>query len=168
MLHNIQSKLDEKLESVVNYIEASKEGQPIEYFITPEKNTGELMVSSLPITLNVRQIGFDSYPSRKLYIVDFNRYKMIDRVRNKSIQEGSPLGDTQIMAKVEDIVDDLRRRMPFSLSIERSEDDKEKLSVTSIRDKNGTDLSDSSIEINIQSLGADERYWLDTGAFDIQ
>lgn len=163
-----KSKLDEKLESVVNYIEASKEGQPIEYFITPEKNTGELMVSSLPITLNVRQIGFDSYPSRKLYIVDFNRYKMIDRVRNKSIQEGSPLGDTQIMAKVEDIVDDLRRRMPFSLSIERSEDDKEKLSVTSIRDKNGTDLSDSSIEINIQSLGADERYWLDTGAFDIQ
>ena len=68
----------------------------------------------------------------------------------------------------EDIIDDLRMRMPFQLSIDRDEDDKEKLAITSITDKNGNDLADSNIEINIQSLGADERYWLDTGAFDIQ
>jgi hypothetical protein len=66
------------------------------------------------------------------------------------------------------MVDDLRLRMPFQLSIERDEEDKEKLSITSITDKNGNDLADSMIEINIQSLGADERYWLDTGAFEIQ
>ena len=72
------------------------------------------------------------------------------------------------MARVKDIIDDLRMRMPFQLSIDRDEDDKEKLTITSITDKNGNDLADSNIEINIQSLGADERYWLDTGAFDIQ
>lgn len=163
-----KSKLDKKLKSVINYIEASREGQPIEYFITPDKNMGELMVSSLPTTLNIRQLGLDSYPSRKLYVIDFNRYRMSDRVRNKAIQEGNPLTDAQVMAKVKDIIDDLRIRMPFQLSIERDEDDKEKLSITAITDRNGNDLADSNIEINIQSLGADERYWLDTGAFEIQ
>ena len=58
-----KSKLDNKLKSVINYIEASREGQPIEYFITPEKSSGELMVSSLPTKLNVRQLGVASYPS---------------------------------------------------------------------------------------------------------
>lgn len=163
-----KSKLDKNLKSVINYIEASREGQPIEYFITPDKNMGELMVSSLPTTLNIRQLGLDSYPSRKLYVIDFNRYRMSDRVRNKAIQEGNPLTDAQVMAKVKDIIDDLRIRMPFQLSIERDEEDKEKLSITAITDRNGNDLADSNIEINIQSLGADERYWLDTGAFEIQ
>ena len=78
------------------------------------------------------------------------------------------MSDAQVLAKVKDMVDDLRLRMPFQLSIERDEEDKEKLSITSITDKNGNDLADSMIEINIQSLGADERYWLDTGAFEIQ
>lgn len=163
-----KSKLDTNLKSVINYIEASREGQPIEYFITPEKSIGELMVSSLPTTLNVRQICLESYPSRELYVIDFNQYRMSDRVRNRAIQDGSPLSDAQVMAKVKDLVDALRMRMPFQLSIERDEDDKEKLTITSITDKNGNDLADSNIEINIQSLGADERYWLDTGAFDIQ
>ena len=93
---------------------------------------------------------------------------MSDRVRNKAIQEGNPLTDAQVMAKVKDIIDDLRIRMPFQLSIERDEEDKENLSITAITDRNGNDLADSNIEINIQSLGADERYWLDTGAFEIQ
>lgn len=31
-----KSKLDEKLKPVINYIEASREGLPIEYFITPQ------------------------------------------------------------------------------------------------------------------------------------
>ena len=79
-----KSKLDQKLKSVINYIEASREGQPIEYFITPDKNSGELMVSSLPTMLNVRQIGIDSYPSRKLYVIDFNSSKIGDKIQRKS------------------------------------------------------------------------------------
>jgi len=163
-----KSKLDQNLKSVINYIEASREGQPIEYFITPEKNEGDLMVSSLPTTLNVRQIGLDSYPSRKLYVIDFNQYRMADRIRNKAITDGNPISDAQVLARVKEMVDDLRVRMPFQLTIERDADDKEKLTITSIVDRNGNDLADSMIEINIQSLGADDRYWLDTGAFEIQ
>lgn len=93
---------------------------------------------------------------------------MLERIRSKAIQDGTSINETQTLAKVKEIIDDLRLRMPFQLSIERDEDDKEKLIITAIVDKKGNELADSNIEINIQSLGADERYWLDTGAFDIQ
>ena len=162
------SKLDKKLKSVINYIEASREGDPIEYLITPEKHIGELMVCSLPTTLNVRQIGIDSYPSRKLYVIDFNRFKIGEYIRLKSIKDNIPMTDIHVLAKIKEITDDLRLRMPFYLTIERDEDDKEKLTISSIKDKDNNDLSDKSIEINIQSLSADDNYWLDTGAFEIQ
>ena len=35
-----------------------------------------------------------------------------------------------------------------------------------ITDKNGNDIMDGNLEIHIQSLGVDEQYWLDSGAFD--
>jgi hypothetical protein len=162
------SKLDENLKSVINYIESSREGQPVEYFITPEKNRGELMVSSLPTTLNIRQIGFDSYPARKLYVIDFNEYRMRESIRNKAISNNQPKSDAQVRAEAKEIKDGLRLRLPYQLTIERDDDDKEKLMISSITDKNGVDLADSMIEINIQSLGAEERYWLDTGVFEIQ
>ncbi len=163
-----KSKLDHNLKSVINYIEATREGQPIEYFLKPDKNSGELMVSSLPTMLSVRQIGIDSYPSRKLYVIDFNSYKIADKLLRKSIQDGCPMNDVQVLAKVKEYIDDLKLRMPFHLSIEREEDDKETLRISTITDKDGNDLADNNIEINIQSLGADERYWLDSGAFEIQ
>lgn len=45
-------------------------------------------------------------------------------------------------------------------------DDKENLSISAITDKNGNDIMDGNLEIHIQSLGVDEQYWLDSGAFD--
>lgn len=163
-----KSKLDQNLKSVINYIEASREGQPIEYFLTPDKNSGDLMISSLPTMLNVRQIGIDSYPARKLYVIDFNSTKIGEKILRRSIQNGNALNDAQIMAQVKDSIDDLKQRMPFHLSIERDDDDKETLRIATITDKDGNDLADNNIEINIQSLGADERYWLDSGEFEIQ
>ena len=164
-----KSKLDSNLKSVVNYIEASREGQPIDYFITPDKPIGDLMISSLPTRLNVRQLGIASYPSRKLYVIDFNSQRLSQKIKQKSMKDGLILSDNEVMAKVKEITDDLRLRMPFYLTIERDEDDKEKLSIVSIRDRNDNDIVDNNIEINIQSLGTtDDAYWLDSGAFEIQ
>jgi hypothetical protein len=56
--------------------------------------------------------------------------------------------------------------MPFKLTIVRDVDDKENLSIVSIIDKDGEDVSDGNVEIHIQSLGADDKYWLDSGAFN--
>lgn len=56
--------------------------------------------------------------------------------------------------------------MPFKITIERDAEDKENLEIVSIVDRNGEDILDSNLEIHIQSLGVDEQYWLDSGAFD--
>lgn len=159
--------LKKNLKSTVNYIEDSREGQPIEYFITPDKNRGDITVSSIPETLNVRQIGMDSYPCRALYSIDFNRYKMADKIRKKAIHsdEGCPT-DAKVMGLVNEAIDGLKKRMPFKITIERDAEDKENLTISSIADKDGNDIMDGNLEIHIQSLGGDEQYWLDSGAFD--
>lgn len=159
--------LKKNLKSTTNYIEISREGQSIEYFITPEQNRGEITISSIPATLNVRQIGMDSYPCRALYSIDFNRHKIADKIRKKAIlnDEGCPT-DAKIMGLVNETIDTLKKRMPFNVTIERDAEDKENLRISSIVDKEGNDVMDGNLEIHIQSLGVDEQYWLDSGAFD--
>lgn len=164
-----KTKLDVNLKSVINYIEAKREGREIDYIITPDKSVGELMISSLPTKLSVRQLGIESYPSRKLYVIDFNLQKLNRNIKASSIRDGVILNDNQVMVKVSETIDNLRLRMPFNLTIERDDEDKEKLSIVSIKDKNDNDITVNSIEINIQSLGTtDDAYWLDSGAFEIQ
>ena len=159
--------LKKNLKSTVNYIEASREGQPIEYFITPDKSRGDLMVSSIPEVLYVRQIGIDSYPSRALYSIDFNSYKMADKIRKHAFQDGNECPtEAKVLEQVKEHIDALKKRMPFKITIERDLDDKEHLSIASICDKDGNDVVDSNLEVHIQSLGADGQYWLDSGAFD--
>ncbi len=160
-------KLKESLKSTANFIEASREGQPIEYFITPEQSHGDITISRIPAYLNVRQLGMDSYPCRTLYTIDFNRHKIGERITRKILAEKNiVLNDSQQQALVNEYIDQLKRRMPFRLTIERDADDKELLSITSIRDRNNSDVLDGDVEIHIQSLGANEEYWLDSGAFN--
>lgn len=158
--------LKENLKSTVNYIEASRDGQPIEYFITPDCNRGDITVGSIPEALNARQIGMDSYPCRALYAIDFNRFKMADKIRKKAILNDEHLTDAKVMSLVNENIDLLKKRMPFKITIERDSEDKENLAIVAITDKDGNDIMDSNLEINIQSLGVDEQYWLDSGAFD--
>lgn len=74
--------------------------------------------------------------------------------------------DAKVIGLVNEAIDVLKKRMPFKITIERDMDDKENLSISAITDKNGNDIMDGNLEIHIQSLGVDEQYWLDSGAFD--
>ena len=159
-------KLKSNLKSTVNYIEASRDGQPIEYLITPDKLQGELTVSRIPDILNVRQFGLTSYPSRALYSIDFNYMKLVNKIRNKALDNGNNPSDAAVQSMTNDEVEGFKKRMPFKITIDRDPEDKENLTISSIEDRNGVELSDSSIEIHIQSLGVDDQYWLDSGAFD--
>lgn len=159
-------KLKSNLKSTVNYIEASRDGQPIEYLITPEKSQGDITLSSIPDSLMVRQLGLESYPSRALYSIDFNRLKLATKIRAKAEIEGENPSDAAIQARVDDEIELFKKRMPFKVTISRDPEDKENLTITSILDRDEKEIADSSIEIHIQSLGVDEQYWLDSGAFD--
>lgn len=159
-------KLRKGLKSTVNYIEASRDSVTPDYVITPESNVGDLIVSQIPMNLNVRQLGLDSYPGRTLYTIDFDRAKMVDRVQHQSIiNNGSTLTDARASALVQEQIEKLRYRMPFKVTLERDYTDKEKLTITTVLDKNNEEIPAGNIEIHIQSLGADEKYWLDSGAF---
>jgi hypothetical protein len=159
-------KLKNNLKSTVNYIEASRDGQPIEYLITPEKMQGELTVSRMPDMLTVRQFGLATYPSRALYSIDFNYMKLVNKIRNRALDAGENPSDAAVQSMANEEIEGLKKRMPFKITIDRDPDNKEELSISAIVDRNGAELSDSSIEINIQSLGIDDQYWLDSGAFD--
>lgn len=163
-----KSQLDKNLKSVIDYIHLSRHSEHDRYLITPERSTGDLLISSLPTNLNVRQLGISSYPSRELYVVDFNNFKISERIRTESIKTGNPMTDIQVLAKTKEIVESLRLKMPFTITIDRDNEDKELLTISSIRDRNGNEISTNNIDINIQSLGAESRYWLDTGIFEIQ
>ena len=109
----------------------------------------------------------DTYPSRPLYIIDFNRAKLGAKVTKKLAANGEDIPSVhKVSSLVDDEIDKLKMRLPFHLQIERDPDDWETLSIANIVDKEGKDVLDSNIEINTQSLGADGLYWLDSGAFD--
>lgn len=165
------SKLQNNLKSTINFIEASRDGMPIDYVITPDKGQGEITISKLPCSLKVRQFGLASYPARELYSIDFNKIKLASKINTKASANGETLSDAAVQARVNDTIDELQKRMPFTVTIERNVEDKEDLSIAGITDRNGADLADSCIDIHIQSLGVDEnggggQYWLDSGSFD--
>lgn len=162
-----KSVLDSSLKSVVNYVVSKRESLPIEYLITPKKNSGELGVNFMPTKLSVRQRELDSYPSRVLYIIDFNDYQIGEQIKVRARKEGNVVTDQQVKARSKEIINRLRQRLPFTLTVEQDNDNKEKLSIESVTDKNGDGIESNVVEINVQSLGVDNMYWLDTGAFEI-
>lgn len=158
-------KLQENLKSTINYIEATREGLPITYLISPEKTSGDLTVSSLPSNLNVRQLGIDSYPARSLYTLDFDQLKIADIIKEQSETDTNEYSTARLHTLVNDKIDDYKKRMPFKITVERDNDDKESLYITSVVDRYDKELPKGIIDLYIQSLGANEKHWLDTGAF---
>ena len=147
-------KLKENLRSTVNFIEGPQNTTQAQasYLLTPHIHSGTLSVSALPTMLKVRQLGKESYPARTLYTIDFDW----SRLALKAEQQGIPINR---------LVEILKIRMPFTITVERDMDDKETLAITSVIDRNGNELPGGLVEIHIQSLGADEKYWLDSGVF---
>ena len=94
------------------------------------------------------------------------KYKIAEKIRKNAYLAGDYPTDAKVMSLVNEQIESLKKRMPYKISIERDYEDKEGLSITAIIDKEGNDIMDSNLEINIQSLGVDEQYWLDSGAFD--
>ena len=107
----------------------------------------------------------DSYPARTLYTIDFNRMALDKKIRNKANEDGYNYSDAHIYSMVEDEIDGYRKRLPFKITIERDPSEMESLSITEIVDRNDVQLSTKILDLHIQSLGADEKYWLDSGAF---
>lgn len=157
-------RLRSDLRSTVNFISPESDGDTGNYCLTPKQNDGVIHVSALPATLNVRQIGMASYPARTLYVINFNR-AVVQRLVEGDYDESAPAREA-MSTLISRKIDDYKRLMPFAVTLERDPEDKEAISIAEATDCNDNPLPNGLLEIHIQSLGAEERYWLDTGAFN--
>lgn len=154
------------IRSTVNYIEPAREGKNNDYIITPQNSNGKIVINEIPTCLRIRQLGLPSYPSRILYAIDFNLYKLREVIREKSRAKGENMTDGEVLSALNEKIDYLKSKMPFTISLERDSEDKEKISVESVEDVDGNEILKDYFEVNIQSLGINNNYWLDTGSFD--
>lgn len=162
------TKLDQGLKSTVRYLESSLEGNHAEVFLTPDKHTGEFRMNNRQWRLNVRRENIPTYPSRALYVIDFDHHKIANRlIEARRVMKLPPYSEMELKEAVREEIDGLMKKMPFRVTLSREADNYENLIIDSVIDRTGeNEVSPNNLEVHIQSLGADERYWLDTGEFN--
>lgn len=134
-------------------------------FISPEKNKSVLEVSQLPMRIWTRQLNTFSYPTRPFYMLGFNEEKIKEKMVNKyGITEND---DKMVTDMLNNEIQRVRALAPFIFSIVRENysEDKERLVIESVSDRNGDDLPINYFSLSVQSMSEAEDYWLDSGAF---
>ena len=137
----------------------------LETIISPDNNHEKVQVTSIPFRIGVRQKDIEAYPSRPFYTLDYNDYKIEDRVRGR-------LDDDPPQSLVEDGVkaekEKIRRGIPFIVTIERDiNEDIEKLNLMDITNKDGFTVSTKFLNLQVQSMSEVDDFWLDTGIFKL-
>lgn len=135
--------------------------------ITPDNNRTDIKnVNYLPAYIASKQIDSISYPSRPFYslLIDENVMlrRAIDRLEGENdINKATDIKDTQI--------NNIRNRMPLTVFIERDyNEDKEKLIIESVVDKDGEELNTRAFTLQVQSMESPDSFWLDTGIFNTE
>jgi hypothetical protein len=162
---NLQ-ELKDRLLPKTNYF--GKLNEQLDYtdtIISPENNHATIEVSSLPFRIGVRQLDIPAYPSRPFYTLDFDDYRLEDRVRGR-------LNDDSDMNVVQSGVDaekqKIRRNMPLKVSVERDmNEDIELLRIEEIVNKEGNALSKNFFGLQVQSMSEIDNFWLDSGIFSL-
>lgn len=134
-------------------------------FLTPENNVAEIEVSSLPFRIGTRQKDIASYPSRPFYMIDFNDYKIEDRVRGRYDDD---IDDNTIAMGIKNEKQKILRGFPLKVRLARDfAADKEQISVDSIEDIQGNAVNRNFINMQVQSMSEVDNFWLDSGIFDL-
>lgn len=134
-------------------------------FITPIINKSPIVVSQLPMRIWTRQLNTFSYPTRPFYMLGINEDKIKERMMNKyNIDENDEKMATDALNNE---IQRVRGFAPFTFSIARDNypEDKELLTIESVKYRNGEDLPVNYFSLSVQSMSEAEDYWLDSGAF---
>ena len=136
-----------------------------ESFMTPEKNVASIEVNSLPYRIGTRQRDIPSYPSRPFYIIDFNDYKIEDRVRGRYDDD---IDENTIAAGIRNEKQKIMRGFPLKVRLARDYSaDKEQITVDSIDDAQGNSVNRNFVNMQVQSMSEVDNYWLDSGIFNL-
>jgi len=132
-------------------------------FISKIENIGTLRVHLFPFKIWCRQLNSKSYPTRPIYVLNFNVQEIKSSIRNQF----NLTDNQQIEIQTQQEIEKLRNRTPFEIKILRQDylEDRETLIIESIIDKNGDDVRIQYFVLQIQSMSENENYWLDSGEF---
>jgi hypothetical protein len=119
--------------------------------ISPENNHATVDVSSLPFRIGVRQLDIPAYPSRPFYTIDFNDFKIEDRVLGRFNEDHPPIN--QVQQEIQNEKDKIRKGMPLKVSISRDiNEDIEKLTLEEVTDKDGNTMNKNFFNLQVQSM----------------
>lgn len=161
-------ELKEKLLPKTNFFgKLNEQFEFYETIISPDSNRTSIEVSSLPFRIGVRQLDIPSYPSRPFYTLDFNEFKLEDRVKGRlddkdendmnAVQTGIEFQKTKILLK-----------MPLKATIVRDiNEDIELLRLEEIFDRDGNSINTNFFCLQVQSMSEVENFWLDSGIFSL-
>ena len=156
------SELAEKMLPTTEYFATSEKGEP---FITPEINNASIEVSLLPLQIWTRQLNSKLYPTRPFYMLDFNRDKIEERMKDKFGLDDDE--KRQIKDAVDKELERLKKLSPYKFTVVRENylEDKETLKIESVEGCNNDDLPVAYFSLQVQSMSESENYWLDSGEF---
>lgn len=159
-------ELKEKLLPTTHYF--GKLNQQLVYtqtIISHEINQTTVEIDSLPFRIGVRQLDIPAYPSRPFYILDFNDFKIEDRVRGRLDEES----DLQAIQKgIELEKDKILKQLPLKISIERDISmDVELLKLREVLGQDGNALPLQFFVLQVQSMSELDKFWLDSGIFSL-
>jgi hypothetical protein len=137
----------------------------INTIISRETNRAVIEITSFPFRIGVRQLNVSAYPSRPFYTIDFNDYKIEDRVRGRFDES---IDINTIQQEINREKDKIRNAMPLKLAIERDiNEDVEVLKIEEITDKEGNSMNKNFIILQVQSMSEIDNFWLDSGVFSL-
>jgi hypothetical protein len=162
---NLQ-ELKEKLLPTTNFFgELNEQLEYTRTIISPDNNLSTIEVSSLPFRIGVRQLDIHAYPSRPFYMLNFDDYKLEDRIKGRLDDEN----DVNAIHKgVEAEKAKIRRNMPLKVTLERDmNEDVEQLRIEEIIDRDGNTQNKNFFSLQVQSMSEVENFWLDSGIFSL-
>lgn len=134
--------------------------------ITPDSNHATIEVSSLPFRIGVRQLDISAYPSRPFYTLDYNDFKIKDRVLGRFDEDDPPID--QVQQEIQKEKNKILRGIPLTITLSRDiNEDIEKLTLEEVTDKEGNTLSKNYFNLQVQSMSELENFWLDSGIFSL-
>lgn len=159
-------ELNKKLLPTTNFFgKLNEQLEFTETVISPDKNRATVEVSSLPFRIGVRQLDIPAYPSRPFYTLDFNEYKLEDRVKGRLENENDV---NAVQHGVDAEKAKIRQNMPLKVTIERDmNEDIELLSIEEIVDREGNPIDRNFFSLQVQSMSEVENFWLDSGIFSL-
>ncbi|MCL2241065.1 MAG: virulence factor SrfB [Chitinispirillia bacterium] len=159
-------ELKDKLLPVTNFFgELSDQLEFTRTIISPDSNRAAVDVCSLPFRIGVRQLDIPAYPSRPFYTLDFDEYKIEDRVKGRLDDENDV---NAVRTGVDAEKARIRRNMPLRVTIERDmSEDVEQLRIEEIVDREGNSINKNFFSLQVQSMSEIDNFWLDSGIFSL-